>query len=72
MDSVFRNTVANADTIPSYWLFNAMLSYPLNDQASLQLNATNLFDEEYIDRVGGGHHIPGQARQIVLSARFNF
>ena len=72
MDSVFRNTVANADTIPSYWLFNAMLSYPLNDQASLQLNATDLFDEEYIDRVGGGHHIPGQARQIVLSARFNF
>ncbi|MFZ9682431.1 MAG: TonB-dependent receptor [Cephaloticoccus sp.] len=72
MDSVFRNTSVNAETIPSYWLFNAMLAYPVNDRISLQLNATNLFDEAYIDRVGGGHHIPGQARQVILSARFSF
>ncbi|MCP5530048.1 MAG: TonB-dependent siderophore receptor [Opitutaceae bacterium] len=72
MDSVFRNTAVNAETIPSYWLFNTMLAYPVNDRVSLQLNATNLFDEEYIDRVGGGHHIPGQARQVILSARFSF
>jgi len=72
MDSVFRNTAVNAETVPSYWLFNAMLSYPVTDRLNLQLNATNLFDEEYIDRIGGGHHIPGQARQVILSARFSF
>lgn len=72
MDSVFRNTSVAAESIPSYWLINAMLAYPVNDRISLQLNATNLFDEEYIDRVGGGHHIPGQARQFILSARFSF
>ncbi|MBW7896444.1 MAG: TonB-dependent siderophore receptor [Opitutaceae bacterium] len=72
MDSVFRNTSVNAEAIPSYWLFNAMLAYPFNDRLSLQLNATNLLDETYIDRVGGGHHIPGPARQVILSARFNF
>lgn len=72
MDTVFRNTAVNAESIPSYWLFNAMLAYPVNDRISLQLNATNLLDKEYIDRVGGGHHIPGQARQVILSARFSF
>ncbi|MCC6415639.1 MAG: TonB-dependent siderophore receptor [Opitutaceae bacterium] len=72
MDSVFRNTAVNAESVPSYWLYNAMLAYPINDRISLQLNATNLLDEEYIDRIGGGHHIPGQARQVILSARFTF
>jgi catecholate siderophore receptor len=72
MDSVLRNTSVGADGIPSYWLFNAMLGYAVTEKLSLQLNATNLFDEDYIDRVGGGHHIPGQARQVVLSARFSF
>ncbi len=71
-DSVPRNTSAAPDTIPSYWLYNAMLSYPINDTISLRLNGTNLTDEDYIDRVGGGHHVPGPGRQFILSANFSF
>ncbi len=72
MDSVPRNTSAGAEEIPSYWLVNAMASYQVNDALTLRLNATNLTDERYIDRVGGGHHIPGQARQFLLSAYYSF
>lgn len=71
MASVFRNSTSG-ETVPSYWLFSGMLAYPLSDSLSIRLNATNLTDEEYIDRVGGGHHIPGQARQFILSANLSF
>ena len=60
MDSVFRNTTSSVE-VPSYWLFDAMLMYPVTDTLTLRLNASNLADEEYIDRVGGGHFIPGPA-----------
>ncbi len=72
MDSVPRNTSVNTQEIPAYWLFNAMASYQVNDALTLRLNATNLTDERYIDRIGGGHHIPGQARQFLLSAYYSF
>ncbi|WP_221030739.1 TonB-dependent receptor [Actomonas aquatica] len=72
MDSVSRNTSATADEIPDYWLFSAMASYRVNDALTLRLNGTNLTDEDYIDRIGGGHHIPGQARQVLLSAYYSF
>ncbi len=72
MDSVPRNTSTGADEIPDYWLFNAMASYDVNDALTLRLNATNLTDKRYIDRVGGGHHIPGQSRQVLLSAYYRF
>jgi catecholate siderophore receptor len=32
----------------------------------------NLTDEDYIDRVGGGHFIPGWGRSAVLSATMTF
>lgn len=67
MDSVFRNT-ANTAEVPSYWLVNAMASYTVNPFLTFRLNATNLANERYVDRVGGGHYIPGPGRQVMLSA----
>lgn len=71
MDSVYRNVTSTAE-VPSYWLFDAMATYPLTDTITLQLNASNLADEEYIDRVGGGHFVPGPGRRVTLTARFAF
>lgn len=34
--------------VDSYTLFDAMLSYPLDEQMDIQFNATNLTDEKYI------------------------
>lgn len=71
MASVFRNATSG-ESVPSYWLFNAMASYAVNENLSLRLNVMNLTNAAYIDRVGGGHHIPGPARQFILSSNFSF
>jgi catecholate siderophore receptor len=49
-----------------------MVNYQLNENISLRLNGYNLFDEDYIDRVGGGHFVPGAGRSVSLTASFNF
>lgn len=69
--SVYRSN-SSTDTVPGYWLFSAMAACEINQHLTLRLNVTNLTDEDYIDRVGGGHHIPGPARQAILSANFDF
>jgi len=71
VDAVFRNTSSTTE-VPSYWLFDAMITYPINETITLLLNASNLADEEYIDRVGGGHFVPGPGRRVSLTASFGF
>ena len=57
---------------PDYWLFDAMASYDVTDWLTLRLNVTNLADERYIDRVGGGHFIPGASRSAALTTQLKF
>ena len=71
MDSVFRNATNTAE-VPSYWLVNAMASYEMSAALTLRLNVNNLADETYVDRVGGGHYIPGAGRSVVVSAERDF
>ena len=59
MDSVYRNA-QNTLQVPSYWLVNATAAYPISSKLTLRLNAYNLADEDYVDRVGGGHFVPGR------------
>ncbi len=63
---------ANTRKAPDYWVFDGMISYRVSKHLTLQLNGYNLADEEYIDRVGGGHFIPGPGRSAVLSANLSF
>lgn len=53
-------------------LVDAMASYQLNDMVSLRLNVINLADEEYVDRFGGGHFVPGAGRSAQLTAYISF
>ncbi|MCC7010242.1 MAG: TonB-dependent siderophore receptor [Acidobacteria bacterium] len=71
MDAVFRNTTTDLK-VPSYWLVNAMASYGVNRYLTLRVNGTNLGDERYVDRVGGGHYIPGPRRTVQVTADFGF
>ncbi|HVR97043.1 MAG TPA: TonB-dependent siderophore receptor [Thermoanaerobaculia bacterium] len=57
---------------PDYLLFDAMAAYTLNDRLTFRLNANNLADEDYIDRVGGGHFIPGAGRTMSLTTNVHF
>lgn len=63
---------ANVRRAPGYWLFDAMLAFELSENLTLRVNAYNLADERYIDRVGGGHFIPGAGRSAMLTAEFQF
>jgi catecholate siderophore receptor len=63
---------ANVREAPDYWVFDGMLAYRVNKNITLRLNAYNLADEEYIDRVGGGHFVPGAGRSAMLTAEFGF
>jgi catecholate siderophore receptor len=40
----------------------------VNTHFTLRVNGTNLADKRYIDRIGGGHYIPGPGRQVMITA----
>src|SRR6185436_10439247 len=71
MDAVFRNAI-NTTSVPSYWLASAMASYDVNPSLTLRLNVNNLADTVYVDRVGGGHYVPGPRRSLAFSAEVDF
>lgn len=59
-------------TAPGYWTCDAMLNYKVNDKFNVRLNVYNIADERYIDRVGGGHFIPGAGRSAAITASYKF
>jgi catecholate siderophore receptor len=68
-----RFSAANNHRVaPSYWTVDAMVAYQFNEHFDLRVNVYNLADEEYIDRVGGGHFIPGPGRSATVTAAFKF
>jgi catecholate siderophore receptor len=66
------NNNTGARTAPAYWVLDAMASYRVSDQLTLRVNGLNLANERYIDRVGGGHFIPGPARSLMLTVDAGF
>jgi len=67
-----NNNTTAARVAPDYLLFDAMAAYHVSEHVTLRLNIYNLADEEYIDRVGGGHFIPGAGRSAVMTASFAY
>ncbi|MFL6446798.1 MAG: TonB-dependent siderophore receptor [Bryobacteraceae bacterium] len=57
---------------PSYWVFNAMLTHPLNEHVDLQLNGYNLANRFYYDQLHPAHIIPGPGRSLLVGFRFKF
>lgn len=55
-----------------YTTVDAMIGYRVNNMLALRLNGYNLANREYVDRVGGGHYLPGAERTFMLSADFSF
>lgn len=74
-DSVIRSRNATTGTelqIPGYVLYNAMLAWEPNKHLTFRLNGENLGDKYYVDRVGGGHYVPGPRRAVIFSATVKF
>jgi catecholate siderophore receptor len=57
----------NTRKVDSYWLVDATVAYDFDPRFSLRLNLFNLFDEEYVDSLAGGHFVPGSARSAVAT-----
>jgi catecholate siderophore receptor len=71
-DTRFSSNSSTAREARGFCLFDAMIGYEVNKNFSLRLNIYNLADEEYIDRVGGGHFVPGAGRSAMLTASYKF
>lgn len=67
-----RNATLGELVVDGAVLVDAMASYQLNDMVSLRLNVINLADQEYVDRFGGGHYVPGAGRSAQLTAYISF
>ncbi len=67
-----KNSTTTIRVAPSYTLYDAMVSYPLNQLLSFRLNVNNLTGERYIDRLSGGHFVPGPGRSVALTTGSNF
>jgi catecholate siderophore receptor len=67
-----RSAALGELVVDSSALFDAMASYVMNDTVSLRLNVLNLADEDYVDRFGGGHYVPGAGRSVQLTAYLTF
>ena len=66
--------IGTPDHTESYWVFDAMASYPVNRNFDLQLNVYNLFDKNYVAAINksGYRYTPGTPRSAMLSANFRF
>ena len=67
-----RNSTLGELVVDGVTLVDLMASYTINDTLSLRLNVLNLGDEEYVDRFGGGHYVPGAGRSAQLTAFISF
>jgi catecholate siderophore receptor len=67
----YGNTT-NTRFVDSYYLIDAMASYKINKYIDLRLNAYNLTNEYYFDRIGGGHLVPGAGRSALFGIGLNF
>ena len=67
----FGNTI-NTRFVDAYWTFDLMASYPISEHFDLKLNLYNLTDTFYLDRIGGGHIVPGPGRAAMVSTSFRF
>ena len=65
---------ANTRELPSYWRFDAMLSYDVTENVALRLNVQNIFDEKYYDsaHTSGGFAFVAPSRTILLTTAVKF
>jgi catecholate siderophore receptor len=64
--------VNDLNSAPGYWLQQAMVSYHINKNVTVQLNVYNLWDAQYIDLVGAHQVVPGPGRTVIFSTSFKF
>jgi catecholate siderophore receptor len=64
--------VNNLNSVPGYATQMAMLRYQANENVDIQLNVTNLWNNEYIDLVGAHQAVPGAGRTFIVTTSLKF
>lgn len=69
-----NNTPAVPRNSPSYWLFNALVSFPVTKHLTFRANVNNLFDRQFVQAANnnGARFNPGAPRAYLLSADLRF
>lgn len=69
-----NNAPAVPRTMPRYWLFNLVASYPVGKHTTIRLNVNNLFNEKFVQSFNnnGARFSPGAPRAYLLSADFTY
>jgi len=66
------SAVNDLNSSPGYWTQQAMVGYQATKNVDIQLNVSNLWNEEYIDLVGAHQVVPGAGRTIILTTSIKF
>lgn len=64
--------VSNTREIDDYVVADATLAYTFDGGTTVRLNVFNLFDERFVDQVGGGHFVPGAGRSAIATVAVAF
>ncbi|MBP7566288.1 MAG: catecholate siderophore receptor Fiu [Burkholderiaceae bacterium] len=69
-----QNLATSFGQVPSYWVADAMGSYEISKNVTLQLNVYNLFDKQYVQSINGNgnRYTPGAPRSALVTANFKF
>lgn len=70
--SAFDPVTGLIKQVPSYWVFNAMLSHPIAEHVDIQVNAYNLANRYYYDQLHPGHIVLGPGRSVLAALKFHF
>ena len=62
----------NTRKVDCYATLDTMVSYRVNQHLDLRLNLSNLNNEYYFERLGGGHLVPGPSRYVLFTTNFHF
>ncbi|MES2751356.1 MAG: TonB-dependent siderophore receptor [Pseudomonadota bacterium] len=71
VDAMWGN-VDNTTRVPDYWRFDAMASYKLAKNATLQLNVYNIADKYYYESAYSNWAVPAAGRTAMLALRAKF
>jgi catecholate siderophore receptor len=67
----FGNNI-NTRQVDSYATVDGMVSYRVNSHLDFRMNVSNLSNEYYYERLGGGHLVPGPARFAMFTTNVRF
>ncbi|HRQ90266.1 MAG TPA: TonB-dependent siderophore receptor, partial [Bacteroidia bacterium] len=63
---------ANTRMAESYVTWDAMVGYEINDNLTFRVNFLNIGDERYLERLSGGHAVPGAGRSVMFTISGQF